>query len=235
MPKNIVRGLISLVFVTVLLCGLVIAYIWFSGGDGRASAPITSSHLTLQTGDSRILYSIDPEQSEAMFRIDEVLLGNPKTVVGKTNQIAGEILIDFDNPDNSQLSIIRINVRTLTTDNELRNRALRGQILEADQDEFEFAEFTPKEFIDLPTNITNSEVINFQIKGDLSVHGVTHEVMFHTTVTLVTEDRLEGQAETIITYQDFDMTIPEAAGVANVSDEVELKITFVALISKSKL
>jgi polyisoprenoid-binding protein YceI len=229
MSKSVIRGILMLVLTGFVVLALGTAYIWFSGGDGRASAPIAAPHLSVQAGDSRILFHIVPEQSEALFRIDEILLGEPKTVVGTTHQIAGEMLVDFDNPGNSQVGLIRINVRTLSTDNEFRNRALRGQILEADHDAFEFAEFIPTVLLQLPANLDIVDSVDFQIRGNLSVHRVTREVTFDATLTLITEDRLEGNAQTTVMIQDFDITIPEAPGVANVSDEVQLEIGFVAV------
>ena len=228
-PISIIRSFAALVLAGIVLVALATAYIWFSGGNGRGSAPIAAPHLSLQASDPRALFRIVPEQSEALFRINEILFGDPKTVVGTTSEVAGEMLVDFDNPSNSQVGPIRINVRTLSTDNALRNRALRGQILEADQDEFEFAEFTPTQLLQLPSNITTGESVSFQIKGDLSVHGVTREVVFDATIIVVTRDRIEGKAQTTVMYQDFDMTVLETPGVANVSDEVELEINFVAI------
>lgn len=230
--KTIAKGSIRIVMLAllgILILGVLIAgYIWFSGGDGRASERIAAPNLNIQPGDSRALFTIVPEQSEAVFRIDEVLLGNPKTVVGTSDQIAGEMLVDWDKPANSQLGLIRVNVRTLSTDNEFRNRALRGQILEADQDEYEFADFIPIELLQLPSNIAIGDSIEFQIRGNLSVHGVSCEVIFDTTLTIVSELRIEGTAQTTVRYQDFDMTIPEAPGVADISGQVELEINFVA-------
>jgi len=227
-PKGVTRIVITVVLGTVVLGILTVGYIWFSGGDGRTSEPIAAPSLNIQPGDSRVLFSIIPEQSEALFRIDEVLLGDPKTVVGTTDQIAGEMLVDWVDPANSQLGLIRVNVRTLSTDNEFRNRALRGQILEADQDEYEFADFIPLELLQLPSSIAIGDLLDFQIRGNLTVHGVTREVIFDTTLTIVSNSHIEGNAQTRIRYQDFDMTIPKAPGVADVSTEVELGIAFVA-------
>ena len=228
-PQSIIHSFAALGLAGIVLVALATVYIWFSGGNGRASAPIASPRLSVQLGDPRTLFRIVPEQSEVHFRIYEILLGDPKTVVGTTSEIAGEMLVDFDNPINSQVGLIRINVRTLSTDNAFRNRALRGHILEADQDEFEFAEFTPTQLLQLPPNITTGESVSFQIKGNLSIHGVTREVVFHATIVVVAQDQIEGTAQTTVMYQDFDITILETPGVANVSDEVELEINFVAI------
>ena len=226
-PKGVTRiVMIALLSITVLGV-LAVGYIWFSGGNGHASEPIAAPSLNIQPDDSRVLFSIIPEQSEALFRIDEALLGNPKTVVGITNQIAGEMLVDWDEPANSQLGLIRVNVRTLSTDNEFRNRALRGQILESDQDEYEFADFIPIELLQLPSSIAIGDTIDFQIRGNLTLHGVTHEVIFNATLIIVNDSHIEGNAQTTVRYQDFDMTIPEAPGVANISDQVEIEIRFV--------
>ena len=227
-PKGVTRIVTTVVLGTIALGALAVGYIWFSGGDGRASEPIAAPSLNIQPGDSRVLFSIIPEQSEALFRIDEVLLGDTKIVVGTTDRIAGEMLVDWDDPANSQLGLIRVNLRTLSTDNEFRDRALRGQILEADQDKYEFADFIPVELLQLPSSIAVGDSVDFQIRGNLTVHGVTREVIFDATLTIVSNSHIEGNAQATVRYQDFDMTIPEAPGVAKVSDQVELEISFVA-------
>lgn len=228
-PKDSIR-IVMIALLSIIVLGVLgVGYIWFSGGDGRASEPISAPSLNIQPGDSRVLFTIVSEQSEALFRIDEVLLGDSKTVVGTTNQIAGEMLVDWDDPVNSQVGLIRVNVRTFSTDNEFRNRALRGQILEADQDEYEFADFIPIELLQLPSSIAIGDSVEFQIRGNLSVHGVSREVIFDATLTIISENHIEGNAKTTVRYQDFNMTIPEAPGVANVSDQVEVEINFVAI------
>jgi polyisoprenoid-binding protein YceI len=228
--KGIMRGLITIVISGVVIGALTLGYIWFSAGDGQASAPISAPELSVQPDDDRVLFSIVPEESEVRFIIDEMLLGEPKTVVGTTDQVAGDLLLDFEEPSNSQIGLIRVNVRTLSTDNEFRNRALRGQILEADQAEFEYADFAVTEIIDLPNAINIGETVNFQIIGNLSVHGVTHVVTFEATLTVISETRLEGIASATVQYADFDISIPEAPGVADISDALRLEIDFVATV-----
>ncbi len=227
-PKSIIRSFAALVSAGIVLVALGTGYIWFSGGNGRASAPIAAPHLNAQPNDPRALFRIVPEQSEVLFRIDEMLFGDPNTVVGTTNEVAGDVLLDFDNPSNSQIGLIRINVRTLSTDNAIRNRALRGQILEVNRDEFEFAEFTPTQLLQLPSDITPGNSISFQIEGNLFLHGVTRKIIFDATVKVADQDRIEGNAQATVIYQDFDISIPETPGIAIVFDEVELEITFVA-------
>lgn len=229
---KVIRGVIIALVVVLGILALGAAYIWFSGGSGLPSGNTTAPVLALEPGDPRLLFHIIPNESEVRFIVDETLLGRPKTVIGSTDEAAGSLLVDLQNPANSRLGVIRVNVRTLTTDNEFRTRALRGQILHADRPEYEFAEFSPTTLTGMPESVSMSEPFEFQVKGTLTVHGVAREVIFQAKVTLISQSRLEGSAQTVVHYADFGMTIPEAPGVANVSDEVKLEIDFVAMVSE---
>ncbi len=180
-----------------------------------------------------VLYRITPDESEVRFIIHEELLNTPATVVGRTDQVTGDIIADYSHPANSQVGTIRINARTLLTDNEFRNRALRNQILQSAQDAYEFITFTPTTLEGLPESVTPGEPFSFQITGDLTVRDVTRPVTFTATVTPVSEGRLEGTASAQVLRSDFGLTIPSVPGVANVTNDVTLEIDFVALAVES--
>ena len=140
------------------------------------------------------------------------------------------MIVNFANPAASQLGDIAVNARTLRTDNEFRDQSIRGQILQASQDEFEFITFTPRELQNLPESaVAAGDTIEFQILGDLTVRGVTNEVIFNATVTIVTADRLEGLATTEVAYQDFGLTINPPPNVAGIGELVTLELDFVAV------
>jgi polyisoprenoid-binding protein YceI len=231
-PKWLTWAIIAVV-VVVAVVTLGAAYLWFSGGSGQPSSAVTAPSLALQPGDTRTMFHIDSHESTVRFIIDETLLGKPNPVIGETDQVAGEMLVDFDNPANSQLGAVRINIRTLKTDDEIRNRVIRGQILQSERDEFEFAEFIPTQITNLPSELTINQPVTFQIAGMLSLHGVTRNVTFDATVTPLDETRLAGTATAEVPYRDFNMTIPEAPGVADISDNVRLEIDFTALAMES--
>lgn len=216
----------------LILVAAGISYVWFSGGNGQASTPITAPSLEREPGDSRRLFSMVPAESEVRFIIDETLLGQPKTVIGATNEVGGEMLIHFANPTSATLGVVRINLRTLQTDNDFRNRALRGQILQADRPEYEFATFTPTELRSLPDSVTIGEPFSFQIVGNLNVHGVRRETVFDAAITPISQNEITGTASATVAYRDFGMSIPEASGVADVSETVRLEIEFTAQITE---
>lgn len=173
------------------------------------------------------LFEIVQAESEVRFIIDEVLRGEPQTVIGVTDQVAGEILIDPADPGSSQVGAILVNARTLATDDNRRNRTIGNQIL--DTGRFEFITFNPTKISGLPDSAGLGDNITFEIIGDLTIRDVTNEVTFQVTVVPVSGERLEGTASTTVQRADFGLVIPDVPFIANVGEEVGLEIDFVAL------
>ncbi len=174
-----------------------------------------------------VAFEIAQAESESRFSLGELLRGNPKTVVGVTDQVTGDLQVDYDNPMNSQIGAIQINADTLTTDNNFRNGAIQKFVLETSQ--YEYITFTPTSIVGLPESITFGEAISFTIIGDLNIKDVTNQVTFEAKVTPVSNTRLEGYASTIVAHADYNITIPEVQQVADVDEEVLLEIEFVAV------
>jgi polyisoprenoid-binding protein YceI len=177
-----------------------------------------------------ILFEIVQAESEARFIIDEVLRGAPKRVVGVTDQVAGQISVDPADPTSAQVGQILVNARTLVTDNDFRNRAVKNRILQTDT--YEFVTFQPTQLVGLPESAAIGEPFTFQITGDLTVRDTTKTVTFDVTVTPVDETRLEGLATLTFPYRDFGLVIPDAPAVDTVADDVTLELQFVALATQ---
>jgi len=195
-----------------------------AASDPQPTATVASAAAT----GNRKLFRIVADESEVRFNIFEELFNQPNPVVGTTNQVAGDIIVDFGAPANTQVGTIVVNARTFVTNNEFRNRAIRSQILESAQDAYELIEFTPTALSGLPETVNVGDTITFKITGDLKIRNVSKSVTFDATVTVAAEDRLEGTASTVVTRADYDLQIPAAPGVANVGEEVTLEIDFVA-------
>ncbi|HLA45753.1 MAG TPA: YceI family protein, partial [Aggregatilineales bacterium] len=183
------------------------------------------------TGDlpERALFRISSDESEARFRIDEKLMGNPNEVVGITSQVGGDIIVNYQNPSLSQVGTIVINARTIKTDNEFRNQSIRGQILESSKDEYEFINFTPTEILNAPSEpVEVGETVNFQVVGDLQIKDVTRSVTFDIALTAAAVDRIEGLASVTVLYADFGLRINAPPTVSEIGDSVILELDFVA-------
>jgi polyisoprenoid-binding protein YceI len=186
-----------------------------------------AEEAALPASEEVVIFSIVQAESEVRFTLGELLNGAPKTVIGTTDQVAGEVAIDPAAPADSKVGVILINARTFVTDSDFRNRAINNEILETD--EFEFVNFTPTAIMGFPENPEIGQALEFQITGDLTIRDITNEVTFDVTVTVVSETRLEGSASATISRADYDLVIPEVPRVADVDEEVLLEIDFVAV------
>ena len=215
--------LLLLVLVMVLVaCGTL-------SEPEEASAPIEAATLdTSSSTDAAALrtYQISSTDSTVTFALDEELMGQPKTVVGTTNQVAGEIAVNLADLSTAQVGVIQINARGLTTDNNMRTRTMQNRILETG--EFEFITFTPTLVNGLSARAVVGESVSFTISGDLTIRDITQPVVFNVTATVVSETQMSGTATAIVNRGDFDLQIPSVPNVANVEEEVELTIEFIA-------
>ncbi|MBN2549272.1 MAG: YceI family protein [Anaerolineales bacterium] len=173
-----------------------------------------------------VVYQIVQAESQARFSIDEVLRGKPFTAVGVTNQVAGEIALNFDNKI-AQVGVVQVDASTLKTDNNMRDRQIHGKILETNQ--YQLITFEPTAITGLPQSAELGETVSFQITGRLTIREITQEVTFDARATLVSPDRLEGYASVIVLRSVYQLVIPNVPQVADVAEEVLLEIDFVAL------
>ena len=184
-----------------------------------------SSGLVAGTSsDGSTLYAIESGASEATFTIDEVLRGSPKTVVGTTDQVSGQIAFDPTDPGSLQVGTILIDARTLQTDDSSRTRVLENQILSTDQ--YEYISLTPTSVSGLPQTVTVGQPFTFQLTGDLTIRDTTRPTTFDVTATMADDGTLTGTATSTIAYSDWGISIPSVPFVASVGNQVVLGLSF---------
>lgn len=231
--------------------GAALAYVFFlAGGSGEPSTELTTPELaassttasvetsttadstdtTAATGTVETAFVIDPELSTVSFQIDEVLRGEPTTVVGTTDQVAGQVVVDPSDLSSSQFSEIVVNARTFETDSSRRDRAIRGPvILNSGSDEHELIIFTPRTIEGLDgLSAAPGETYQFTVTGDLAIRDTTSPVAFDMIVEMVDEATLRGSATTLVLRSDFGIGIPSVPLVSDVGDEVTLTLDFLA-------
>lgn len=174
-----------------------------------------------------LVFELAPAESEARFSINEVLYGEDKTVVGVSNAVAAQILIDPANPANAQVGTVQVNARTFFTDSGSRNRAIQNFILQTGA--FEFVTFTPTQLDGLPDSAAVGDTFSFTMTGDLTIRNITRPVTFNVSVTAESEGRIRGLASAPIAREDFNLQIPSVPQVAWVDEIVLLELEFVAL------
>jgi polyisoprenoid-binding protein YceI len=215
---------------------------FFTQGDAEPTTeatapPIEATETTVTSGAADTAVAADPTdaapttfeltgESTATFRIDEELRGSPTTVVGTSNIVLGQIQIDRADLSNSRIGEILINARAFETDASLRNRAIRGPIL--DTEAFEFISFNPTSIEGLEGSAGVGDELSFTVSGDLTIRDVTQPVTFDVTATLTSDTSISGSASTVVERGPFELVIPSVPTVANVSEEVPLELDFVA-------
>ena len=171
-------------------------------------------------------FVIVAQESEARFIINEMLLGQPKTVIGTTNALSGELTVDAANPAASVIGPFQIDAGTFVTDNDNRNGAIRRFILQSNQ--HQYITFNATELTGLQDAVSVGDEIEFEITGDLTVRDITNSVLFIVTMQVVSESELRGTAATIVAREAFEITIPQVPSVANVGEEFIVEVDFVA-------
>lgn len=179
------------------------------------------------TAERALFRVVTDGESVGRFYIDETLLGNRITVVGETPNVAGDVIVNFANPAASQIGQIAISARTLRTDNEFRDQAIRGRILFTN--DHEFIRFAPTGVSGLDSDpVAVGETITFEIAGDLTVRDVTLPVTFTAEVTLESDETIRGTVRTTILYSDFGIRIQAPPTVSDIADEVTIEMEFLA-------
>jgi polyisoprenoid-binding protein YceI len=235
----------------VLVVAGAVAYLWFAGGSGEPSTDLTTPTIagaptTVPLADGSTSpgstapvstvgptaptsFVIDAAQSVATFEIDEVLRGDPNRVVGTTSELAGQVAVDPNDLASAQFSQIVVNARTFETDSGNRDRQIRGPvILDSASDEFEFIILDVTSVDGLSGVATAGNAMTFTITGDLTIRGTTQPVTFDVTATMVDDSTIEGSASATVLRSDFGIGIPSVPFVADVGDEVGLRLDFVA-------
>lgn len=117
---------------------------------------------------------------------------------GKSNQLQG--LIDLD----KNLLDFYLDLNTLDTGIGLRDKHMRDNYLETEK--YPFAEFTGK-MVSLPTLSSSPQKV--LAKGKFKIHGVEREISVPGELRLLSNGRLQLEAEFVVSLEDYSIDIPK--------------------------
>lgn len=206
-------------------------------GDNQAPVSTTAQETVADDDISKPKHSIDlnggvytldivPEETEARYVVEEEFFGRGfATAIGITNIVEGELTIRLDGTPSVQSGEIRVDLRTLTSDENRRDNAIRRRWLESDT--FPFAVFTPTSISDFPSNVSYTEgaTVQFKLVGDMTIHETTNTITFDVTATGV-GDTLVGVATTTFRMTDFGFDPPGILNVLQAENEVRVELDF---------
>lgn len=191
----------------------------------EAPAPTATPEPAASTGPRT--FQIVADQSEATYEVQELFLrqNTPFRPIGRTNAIEGEFQVNADGTPGGQVTRVVVDLRTLKTDSDRRDSAIRERWLESDK--FPFAEFISTDALNLPASYTEGQEVTFQLVGDMKIRDVTKQVTFDV-VGKLEGNTVTGNATTKILMTDFGFQPPDIAGFVSVENEVTVTITFTA-------
>ncbi len=172
------------------------------------------------------LYRIaSDDRSLVTYSVEETLAGQSRTAEGTTQAVAGDIAVNTEDPANSRIGTIVVNIEQFRSDSALRDKRIRTDFLNSS--EFPMAEFEATSIAGLPSGIDGDTAAELTIEGDLTVAEVTAPATFVGEAT-VTDDQLTATVTATVLMSDHGVGPINVAGLVRTSDEVELTFDLVA-------
>jgi polyisoprenoid-binding protein YceI len=173
----------------------------------------------------KITYRIDPAHTSAHFTVRHMMITN---VRGAFSGVEGKVLYDPESPSESSVEAT-IDARTIHTNEPQRDAHLKSADF-LDVDKYPTITFKSK-------NVERLGEEEWKVTGDLTIHGVTREVVLNVEgPTGETKDpwgntRVGASARTKIKRSDFGLTYNAAleTGGFLIGDEVKIEIEVSAI------
>lgn len=188
------------------------------GGRGAAAPAGPPTGLKLEITDG----------STASYRVREQLAGIsfPNDAVGTTSAIEGTIVVREDGTIDSAQSKITVDLRTLKSDQDMRDGYMRGE-RGLNTEKFPMAEFVPKRAVGMEWPLPSGRQAQggFQLVGDMTVYGNTSEVTWNVVSTF-SPKVIAGRANTEFPFTQFKIPKPSLARIMSVDDTIRLELEF---------
>ena len=192
------------------MCGLVAAGALVAV-EGTAWSQAAVTRLEVTSG------------SKAEYRVREQLarLNFPNDAVGTTESVTGAIVVNA-NGSFAPESKLTVDMRSLRTDEPKRDGFVRENTLETNR--YPNAEFVPKRHKGMPTPLPASGSANFQLIGDLTLHGVTAEQVWDVAATFAA-NAVTAKATSRFNFAKYKITVPRVFGLLSVDDDIRLELS----------
>lgn len=148
------------------------------------------------------------EESVAGYRVDEILFGQHKTVVGRTSEVTGEMTITGTKVEAASFTV---DMASVTTDSDGRDGQYRSRIMDvATHPTSTFVLTEPIDFAPVPEEATSR---SYTATGELTLRGTTKLV----TMELETQrvgDQIEVVGQLPVVFADFGIPSPSIPGIS---------------------
>ena|ERR1051326_3127173 len=173
-------------------------------------------------------FQIVPDQTTVSYSVHENLIieNKPDNVaVGTTHDEEGSFQIRTGADPVVASMNVSVDLRTLQSDSDRRDNYIQRNTLETQT--YPKATFVSTCATNLPTNYVEGQTANFQITGNLTMHGKTNKAVFDVQGKLE-NGTTTGTATTTIFMTDYGMDPPNLANIAISENKVVLTIEYTA-------
>jgi polyisoprenoid-binding protein YceI len=240
-PRHWLRWLIGAIVVLVVLgLGGPFLYIHFFNGStpaalslptagssaatSAASSPGTATASTAASGSLAGTYSVG-SGSAVGYRVNEVLLGQDTTAVGRTSSVTGHLTIAGTTATGASFSVP---MDTVHSDKSQRDGQFDSRIM--DVAKYPTGTFTLTSPIDLAPLPATGVIKSYTAHGKLTLHGTTRAVTF----TLTAERKgaqIEVAGDIPVLFSDYGIQNPSLGGFVTTQDHGLLE--FLLVFTKS--
>ena len=224
-------GAVVGVVVVVVLAAVLGPYVYIHFIEGPAPAKLalpTSSATTTTSKGSATAPSASTSAldgtwnvgsgSQAGYRVQEVLVGQNATAVGRTTKIWGSMTISGSTVTKGSFTV---DMASVVSDQSQRNAHFDGPIMNVSQ--YPTATLTLSTPIELGSIPTDGVVEHYNAVGDLDMHGVTKSVSFAVTAER-TGSGIDVLADLPITFSGWNIANPSIGGFVTTANSGTLEV-----------
>jgi polyisoprenoid-binding protein YceI len=224
--RNLIVSLVGIVIVVVLAAVLgPYVYIHFIEGPAPAKLELPESSTTTSraSGSAATSSSLDGvwnvgAGSQAGYRVQEVLVGQNATAVGRTSKIWGSMTMAGSSVTKATFTV---DMASVVSDQSQRNARFDGPIM--DVSKYPTATLTLSAPIDLGTIPSEGTTQQYSAVGDLDLHGVTKSVSFPVTAERVGTG-IDVLADVPITFSEWNIANPSIGGFVTAANSGTLEV-----------
>ena len=156
--------------------------------------------------------------SEAGYRVQEVLLGQSATAVGRTSKIWGSLTVAGTTVSRGSFTV---DMASVVSDQSQRNAQFDGRIMDVNQ--FPTATLVLTAAMPLGTPPTAGTAKHYPAQGTLTMHGESKAVTFTVTAERVGPE-IDVLADLPITFSDWNIANPSIGGFVTTANNGTLEV-----------
>ena len=170
------------------------------------------------------------EASVARYLVGEQLarLSMPNDAIGETPDVSGSVVFDADGQVESSKSVLTVGLAGLKSDESRRDGYVRNRVF--DTSTYPDAELVVTDVTDMPWPLPESGEVTFLLTGDFTVRDVTTVTKWDVTAE-ISGGTITGQAKTVLTFDQLNMSKPSFSFILSVEDDIRLELDIEAEIS----